>query len=219
MELSVAEKFSMFLVLLVSLAFHEFAHAWSAVAMGDSTPRLQGRLTLNPLAHIDLIGTVVLPLVMIMLAPGFVLFGWGRPVMFDPRNFKKPVLGECLTTLAGPLANVLLALLTAIGLGFWLGHTSDAAVAHKITSLGMSVIYMNALLAVFNLIPIPPLDGSHVMRHLTGMSELQFIRLAQWGGWVLLLLINIPFFQNLLSALISWVASPILLLMALLAGA
>jgi len=218
MDLSIADKLAMFLVLLLSLSFHEAAHAWVAERMGDDTPRRMGRVTLNPLAHIDLLGTIIIPLGMLLLAPSFIVFGWGKPVMIDSRNFKKPVLGDCLSTLAGPFANLLLALLTALVFGIWLGHAGDLSMAERILSLAGGVIFLNAMLAVFNLIPIPPLDGSHILRHAVGMSELQYIKLAQWGGIVLLVLINIPFFQYLFGVMISAVASPLTLLMARLAG-
>lgn len=218
MEISMAEKFSMFLILVASLSVHEFAHAWVSDKLGDPTPRSQGRVTLNPLAHIDLFGTIIIPLMMIMLAPGFIILGWGRPVIFNPKNFKNPVAGEIMATLAGPISNLILATLAAVLVGFWLGH-ADPAIASRIGSMGLNIVLLNTMLAVFNLIPIPPLDGSHVLRHAIGMSELTFIRWAQWGTLLLLVLINIPFFQHLLQVAINFVATPLVVLMAVIAGA
>jgi Zn-dependent protease len=134
------------IALLVAISIHEFSHAWVADYLGDPTPKKAGRVTLNPLAHLDPLGTIMLLLVR---------FGWGKPVPINPNNFKNPKLGSALTALAGPTSNFLLASLLAL--------------VYKLSSLGSSpfgtflllVIYMNLVLMVFNLLPIPPLDGSH----------------------------------------------------------
>ena len=109
-----------FVVLLFSAVLHEVAHGYEAERLGDDTARRAGRLTLNPLAHIDLFGTVIIPLTMILLAPGFAILGWGKPVMIDARNFKRPIMGDILTSLAGPLSNIVLALLVSVGFGLGL---------------------------------------------------------------------------------------------------
>jgi Zn-dependent protease len=217
MEATLTEKLSLFLVLIASLSVHEWAHAATADKMGDPTPRLQGRLTLNPLAHIDLFGTVILPLLMILLPGGFMILGWGRPVMIDPRNFKKPVTGDILTSLAGPFSNLVLALIIAVIFGVWLGYVHDGAAGQKILLLGSSIIMLNAVLAAFNLLPVPPLDGSHLMRHLFHISELNYMRFAQWGTLILIVLINIPFFQTLLYELVQLVSTPFIYVMGMIA--
>jgi Zn-dependent protease len=218
MDATLAEKFALFLVLLGSLSIHEWAHAWVADKLGDPTPRAMGRVTLNPLAHIDLLGTVIIPLTMILLAPGFAILGWGKPVIIDPRNFKKPIRDDILTSLAGPASNLLLALGAAIIFGAWVGITHDGVMAEKIVKIGFNIIFLNALLCVFNLIPIPPLDGSHVLRHLVKMSDLTFIQFAQWGSLILIILINLDPFQELLRNMVLGASAPFGAVMEMVAG-
>jgi len=218
MEATLAQKISLYLVMLGSLSVHEWAHAWSADKLGDSTPRSQGRVTLNPLAHIDLLGTVIIPLFFILFSPGFMLLGWGRPVIINPRNFKRPIAGDLISTAAGPLSNIILAVVAAIGFGLVLGFGSFGQESFdKLLGLGMVVIYLNVLLAVFNMIPIPPLDGSHFLRHALRMSTATYVKFAQWGVLILLVMINIPFFRSFLHSAIEAVSAPITALMSVVA--
>ncbi len=185
-----------FILLVVSLAIHEWAHAFAADRLGDDTPRSQGRVTLNPLVHLDLLGTVIVPLFGIFVLRGsFALIGWGRPVTTRPANFRHPRRDDILTTLAGPGANLVLALL---------GVAAGALFVVREPRLGellSRLIIMNVALAVFNLLPIPPLDGGSVMRHLTGMSEETFVAISRWSGWLLLLAINIAAVRNVFTTL------------------
>jgi len=146
--------------LLLSLTVHEWAHAWSAYRLGDDTASIQGRLTLNPIAHIDLVGTLVLPLLGIP-------FGWAKPVPVNPTRFRRGVgmsTGMVMTAAAGPLSNVVLAFLAAVAFGL-IGRFSPETLTHTmgISSLLTTLIVINVSLAIFNLIPIPPLDGSRVV--------------------------------------------------------
>ncbi len=147
--------------LLLSLSVHEFAHAFIATRLGDPTPERQGRLTLSPLSHIDIFGTLVFPaLLAIMHAP---IFGWAKPVQFSPVNFTRRVTmwqGAALTAFAGPLSNILLALLSAVGLRVMLSAGFDNQFAIDLFS---TMFNLNILLAVFNLFPLPPLDGGHLI--------------------------------------------------------
>lgn len=218
MEATLTEKLALFLILIGSLSVHEWAHAFAADRLGDPTPRSQGRLTLNPLSHIDFLGTVIIPLTMILLAPGFAILGWGRPVMIDARNFKRPVFGDIVTALAGPFSNILLAALVAVVFGAWAGFSHDVQMSEKVAGLGLNIIYLNGILAVFNLLPVPPLDGSHVLKHVLRMSELTFLRYAQWGTLILIVLINLRPFQALLGSLVLGVCGPILALLQWMVG-
>lgn len=218
MEATLPEKLSLFIVLIVSLSVHEWAHAFVADKMGDDTPRLQGRLTLNPLAHIDFIGTLFIPLTIILLAPGFAILGWARPVMIDPRNFKKPIQGDVLTSLAGPVANILLALVISVAFGLLIGFTNNIEFMQKFAALGLNIVYLNILLFIFNLLPVPPLDGSHLMRHIFGIGEEGFARFSQWGVFILIILINIEFFNKLLMASVQNLSQPLAGLMEFIAG-
>jgi Zn-dependent protease len=152
-----------FLILLVCLSVHEWAHAWTASKLGDPTARMAGRVTFNPLSHIDPIGTLAIPLFMVFMSAsgggGFGIIGWAKPVPVDSRYFKKPVRDDILVTMAGPFSNLVLCLLAAVIGGFALRMVPEAQVASAF-DLVLEFIRINALLAVFNMIPVPPLDGS-----------------------------------------------------------
>jgi Zn-dependent protease len=155
---------------LLSLTVHEFAHGWVASRLGDDTARRMGRLTLNPVSHIDLIGTILLPLL-------GVPFGWAKPVPVDPTRFRRDVSmarGMALTASAGPLANVVMALLSAVALG--LGARAAPSFMEgdgPVVFFLVSMLQLNVGLALFNLIPIPPLDGSRIVAWLmpSGLRE------------------------------------------------
>ncbi len=150
-------------VLLFAVTVHEYAHGWIAERRGDPTARLSGRLTLNPIAHIDPLGTVIFPLLLYitqvhMKVEPPLIFGWARPVPVDFRNLRNPKQDMMAVGLAGPLANIILAILCTLLLR--MGIIKPETLLGKIFGLG---IVINLLLAVFNLIPIPPLDGSRIL--------------------------------------------------------
>ncbi len=165
---------------LFAISVHESAHAWTASRCGDPTARMLGRVSLNPIRHIDLFGTIILPLVAAI--SGIPLLGWAKPTPVDPRNFRHPMVDDILTSVAGPVSNFIVAtgallLLGGISLSSVSGHAlvtglvgggdasgSDSALAF-IGKLLYVLMIINIVLAVFNLIPVPPLDGSHVLRH------------------------------------------------------
>ena len=178
-----------YLGLIVLLTFHEFGHAWTAEKCGDDTARLQGRCSLNPIVHIDPIGTVLLPLMMIFLPFGVSRFmiGWAKPVPVNPYNLRNPRLDDILVSMAGPAMNlVLAAVLVALARIGLIGHWE------QFTGLCVQMAALSLLLCFFNLIPIPPLDGSHVLRNLTGMSWEAYAKFAQFGFIAVIIVIQIP---------------------------
>jgi Zn-dependent protease len=192
---------------LFAISVHESAHAWMANLRGDPTARMLGRITLNPIKHIDPIGTVLLPLV--AAVTGFRLLGWAKPTPVNPRNFQNPVLDDVLTSVVGPISNFVVAtsatvLLVGIKLTSSAGRAAVYDPLHAQSTLGplcvllFEFLEINVLLAVFNLIPIPPLDGSHVLRHFLPESIRQVYDMAGIFGLMAL----IYFAPNLLSKLV-----------------
>lgn len=150
-----------FVAIVIAITIHEFAHAFAADRLGDPTPRLQGRLTLNPRAHLDLVGTIMLLLVR---------FGWGKPVEFDPFNLRHPRRDAAIISIAGPLSNIALATLCSLilhllisDIGFVLGTFLGQFIFSLLIGFLTSLISINVILAVFNLIPIHPLDGFKII--------------------------------------------------------
>ena len=172
--------FYQMIAFLFAISVHESAHAWTASRCGDPTARMLGRVSLNPIRHIDLFGTIILPL--IAAISHIPLLGWAKPTPVNPRNFRHPVMDDILTSVAGPVSNFIVATgallllgvvslssaaghdaVTGLGAGF-VGPASDSAWA-PVAMLLYVLMIINIWLAVFNLIPVPPLDGSHVLRH------------------------------------------------------
>jgi Zn-dependent protease len=178
-----------FTVLLLSLSFHEFGHAWTALQCGDPTAQRLGRVSLNPVVHADPVGTVLLPLIMIFTGAG--LIGWAKPVPFDARNLRHPGRDDILISAAGPTANLILALAASIVIRFTSSIGTDTALGGFLATVLPFTVQINVLLAVFNLIPIVPLDGSWILVHLLprdlGRRYQAFGE--QWGFAVLLLLL------------------------------
>lgn len=165
MTLSQVEIVFQVIVLLFAISFHESAHAWMASRRGDPTARMLGRITLNPIKHVDPVGTVLLPI--ICIATGLPVFGWAKPTPVDPRNFKQPVLDDVLTSLAGPVSNFLLVVISAVVLAILVRLPQSTRTGAEPLAVFFYVsLEINVLLGLFNLLPVPPLDGSHVFRHL-----------------------------------------------------
>jgi len=171
LDINVAQIFIGLVVLLFSLTIHEMSHAWTADRLGDPTARLLGRVSLNPLVHADLIGTVIFPLV--ALTTHMPIIGWAKPVPVNPRRLGHPRRDYVLVAAAGPASNVVMAVAAAIVLAVM--HAGGAIAPQTIGETNLSAplaallsraIYVNVLLAVFNMVPIPPLDGGNVLAGL-----------------------------------------------------
>lgn len=176
-----------YLSLVILLTFHEFGHAWMASKCGDDTAKNEGRCSLNPLVHIDPLGMVLIPLMQIFFpVVGSILIGWAKPVPVNPHNLRNEKVDDILISMAGPWMNLLLAVLF-IGLakvGTMLGQP-------KLIEFSMMTAWISLVLCFFNLLPIPPLDGSHVMRVVTAMSRETYYQLARYGFIILIVIINL----------------------------
>jgi Zn-dependent protease len=188
-----------------AISVHESAHAWMANLRGDPTARMLGRITLNPIKHIDPVGTILMPLIAVFAH--IPLLGWAKPTPVDPRNFRNPVLDDILTSVVGPISNLAVATMaTVVLLIFKLTSPAGRQVVEQIVGpyplqsqsflvpfcvLFYELMVINIVLAVFNLIPVPPLDGSHVLRHFLpdpvrrvydAMGLLGLLLLVYFGG-------------------------------------
>jgi len=189
MDSQIADGLIFYLCLVVLLTFHEFAHAWMASKCGDDTARQQGRLSINPIVHVDPVGTVILPLVMIFASPtvGRFLVGWAKPVPFNPHNLRNRWRDEMLIAMAGPAMNLLLAVLLVAFARVALMFQSA-----EVFGLFLQTAQLSLVLCFFNLIPIPPLDGSHVLRNLSGMSYETYMNLCRYGFIGIIIVLQIP---------------------------
>lgn len=184
--------------IIIGLSFHEFAHAWMSDRLGDPTPRRQGRVTINPLAHIDWVGFLALLLVG---------FGWGKPVQIDPSYYKHRRRDEFLVGIAGVTMNLIIAIIFAIPARLIHNTLGGAAVTDLMYNLYLIIFYtvtINVVLMVFNLIPCPPLDGWGIITQLFRLDRYRWwYKVYQYGTWILLALILLNVTDLILTPLVS----------------
>jgi len=182
------------IILIMSVVLHELSHGYAAVALGDPTPRLQGRLTLNPLKHLDPVGSFIVPIVILLLTQGQSVFGWARPVQWNPYNLKNRRSGELLIAAAGPCCNFLVAIIFSLVIRF-------APLSESFVQIGSFVVMTNIVLGLFNLVPLPPLDGSHIFFSIMP---------ARWSG-VRMVIERYSIFFLLIALFIIWpLVSPLI---------
>ncbi len=195
---SILRQLSISLVpILIAVTFHEVAHGYVAYLQGDRTAKSMGRLTLNPLAHIDPIGTVFMPLALLVLTRGQFVFGYAKPVPINPYNFRNPRKGMALSALAGPLTNMVIAIISGVLLAYALlplasitGPDTFSRIIKPVGEMLKQSVWINLLLAAFNLIPIPPLDGGRVLAGLLPARQAYtFEKLERFGFIIVMLLI------------------------------
>jgi Zn-dependent protease len=185
-------KIYLYVIIILSATFHEYAHSFMAYRLGDTTAKDEGRMSLNPMRHLDFIGTVIIPLFLLFTSGFFV--GWAKPVPYNPLNLRDRKYGDLKVGIAGPLANLLIALILGLILRFVLTGGLNLALA--------MIVYINISLALFNLIPIPPLDGSKIVMNLFPLRRYAMLEMSFFG--ILLALFLAQFILPPLAKLIFW---------------
>jgi Zn-dependent protease len=204
-QLPLIQKITIWVIpVLFAITVHEVAHGWVASKFGDQTAKLSGRLTLNPIKHIDLIGTIVVPLLLLMI--GNFIFGWAKPVPVDARNLRNPRYNMILVALAGPGANFLMALIWA-GVAK-IGFSFSPWFREPLVLMGGAGIMINVVLGVLNCIPIPPLDGARALYNLLpGRLAWYFFRVEPYGFFILIILMMTGVLASILSPAVNFVVS------------
>jgi Zn-dependent protease len=212
-----AEQLYIIPILLFSIIIHEIAHGWMALRLGDPTAKLMGRLTLNPIPHIDLVGSILVPLFS-LLAAGQVFIAWAKPVPVNPANFLNYRRDDVMVSIVGPLSNIVLALACTVFfiacglLRAWMG-TPESGIIDTIFVFLYRMFYggilLNIVLAVFNLIPVPPLDGSHVLASLlpAKLAE-RYTRIGFFGIFILLFLMRVQAVSTAFGAVVELLFVP-----------
>lgn len=201
------------MILFGSIVLHEISHGYAAYLMGDSTAKFSGRLSLNPLKHVDPFGTVIMPALMLLLSGGNFAFGYAKPVPINPRNFHNERRGMLITGIAGPATNILLAIVTGlIARACIMFGSLSSSFMLVVVSLLYYAAMMNLVLAFFNLIPIPPLDGSRVLQRFLPTKVRDIYHSIEPYGFVIVIGISY-FFPNLFEGYLNITALPLLKLL------
>ena len=207
MQLGIAESVFTIVVLIISVIIHEVSHGYAAYSLGDPTAKLQGRLTLNPLKHIDPVGSVLIPALLVITGAG-VLFGWAKPVPYNPYNLRNQRWGEAIVAVAGAASNIAIAIV----FGLIARYTATNPALATFAQFAGTVAFVNLFLGMFNLIPIPPMDGYTVLRGILpyklsyGFRQFED-RIRSFGstGIFAILLIFVLFLSGPFYYLVSWV--------------
>jgi len=204
-DIQISEKLLLLIyfmpIFLLSLSIHEYAHALLAYKYGDDTAKNQGRLTLNPLKHIDLVGSIVMPI--LAFTSGFMLIGWAKPVPVDRRNFKNVLKDDAIVSFAGPLSNLIFAII--IYVTYLVLDSSDLIQSNFVYNIFRLGVIFNVFLFCFNLLPIPPLDGSHIIYDLfpnAYTAKLQ--NMGMYGTLILFLFIYSPMWSMFMN-IVNWI--------------
>ncbi len=206
----------LYVLLLIAVTMHEFGHAYVADKLGDRLPRIDGRVTVNPLAHMDTMGTVILPILTIALSMGSgfpMVFGWGKPVeilLDNPRTRRRV---DILSTLGGVSMNLVVALVSAVLLVVF-----EIAGLRDFSEVAVTSIYINCVLFVINMIPVPPLDGSVFLKYYTPIGAETLALISRWGIVILLVLINVPLTSHIIMLAVKLLSSLYLRLAGFILG-
>ncbi|KTC84166.1 site-2 protease family protein [Legionella brunensis] len=203
LELTTAQQIAIWLLpVLFAITFHEAAHAWVAYRLGDTTAKMLGRLSFNPIRHIDLVGTIIVPIAVLVLTQFNFVFGWAKPVPINASQLRNPRRDMALATAAGPLSNLVMALLWAglLKLGASLNFQSSNIALFLVLAARAGII-INLLLAYLNLIPIPPLDGSRIVASLLPRKQAYQYQKMEPLGFIILLIL-------MLTGVLAWLINP-----------
>jgi Zn-dependent protease len=195
---------------LFAITLHEVAHGWVARRFGDPTAQMLGRLTVNPLKHIDPIGTIIVPVLLLVLHTGF-LFGWAKPVPISPRNFKNPRRDMAIVAAAGPASNLIMGIIWALVIRLAALLYPTLPWIEPLIYMGLAGVLINVALMVFNLIPLPPLDGGRVLVGLLPRDAANVVdRIEPFGFYIIILLMIVGAFNVILVPAVGWISQILL---------